>query len=106
MICQPPLAFADNRDIVWEEMRDDGWASARWVQKPLACDCVAYAYAPSGVGYLLPIVPLQRAWRQHGREWIKRYGQIRAQSVGYVSVSVPGPRSVLMSAIVDAMMVS
>jgi len=75
------------------------------VQKPLACDFIAYAYAPSGVCYLLPVVPLQRAWRQHGRQWIKEYGQRRAQNPGYVSVGVPVPRAVLMWAIVDAMVV-
>jgi hypothetical protein len=70
-----------------------------------ACDFIADAYAPSGVCYLLPVSPLQRAWRQHGREWIEHYGQVRAQNVGYVSVSVPVQRPVLMWALVDAMMV-
>jgi hypothetical protein len=76
-----------------------------WVQKPLACEFVAYSFAPSGVCYLLPVMPLQRAWRQRGREWIGDYGQRRAQNPGYVSVNVPVPKAVLMWAIVDAMIV-
>lgn len=76
------------------------------MQKPLAYDFIAYAYAPSGVCFLMPVVPLQRAWRQQGRDWIERYGQRRARNPGYVSVSVPVPRGVVMQAIVEAMCVS
>lgn len=96
----------DWSDILLEQWSDEARRVPGWVQKPLACDFIAYAYAPSGVCYLLPVVPLQRAWRHHGRAWIKEYGQRRAQNPGYVSVSVPVPRAVLMWAIVDAMMVT
>lgn len=48
----------------------------------------------------------QRAWRQHGRQWISLYGTRSAQNPGYVSVGVPVPRPVLMQAIVEAMLVS
>jgi hypothetical protein len=71
----------------------------------LACDFIAYAFAPSGVCYLLPVAPLQRAWRRNGRQWIERYGTRRAYNVGYVSVGVPVPKDVLMLAIADAMIV-
>jgi hypothetical protein len=96
----------DWNDILLEQWSDEDRRVPGWVQKPLACDFIAYAYAPSGVCYLLPVVPLQRAWRQHGRLWIREYGQRRAQNPGYVSVSVPVPRAVLMWAIVDAMVVA
>ncbi|MBV9842415.1 MAG: hypothetical protein JOY99_12950 [Sphingomonadaceae bacterium] len=93
-------------DVLLEQWSDEARRSPGWVQKPLAADFIAYAYAPSRVCYLLPVVPLQRAWRQHGREWIKRYGQVRAQNIGYVSVSVPVPRATLMAALIDAMMIT
>lgn len=93
-------------DILLEQWSDEARRSPGWVQKPLACDFIAYAYAPSGVCYLLPVAPLQRAWRLHGRQWIKDYGQRRAQNPRYVSVSVPVPRAVLMCAIVDAMVIN
>lgn len=66
----------------------------------------AIASAHAGAQGALPVPALQRAWRQHGRQWIGLYGQRRAQNAGYVSVSVPVPRGVLMQAIVEAMFVS
>jgi hypothetical protein len=92
-------------DVLLEQWSDEARRIPGWVQKPLACDFIAYAYAPSGVCYLLPVVPLQRAWRQHGREWIERYGTRRALNPGYVTASVPVPRAELMRAIADAMLV-
>jgi hypothetical protein len=91
-------------DILLEQWSDEARRSPGWVQKPLACDFIAYAYAPSGTCYLLPVVPLQRAWRLHGRQWIQCYGQRRARNPGYVSVSVPVPREALMRALTDAML--
>ncbi|NIJ32799.1 hypothetical protein [Sphingomonas oligoaromativorans] len=92
-------------DILLEQWSDEARHIPGWVQKPLACDFIAYAYAPSGTCYLMPVAALQRAWRQHGRQWIREYGQRRAQNPGYVSVCVPVPRAVLMWAIADAMMI-
>ncbi|SFR97741.1 hypothetical protein [Sphingomonas jatrophae] len=93
-------------DILLEQWSDEQRRVPGWVQKPLACDFICYAYAPTGVCYLLPVPALQRAWRMNGRAWIKEYGQRRAQNSGYVSVSVPVPRAVLMWALVDAMVVA
>jgi len=100
------IRTADWSDILLEQWSDEARRVPGWVQKPLACDFIAYAYGPSGVCYLLPVVPLQRAWRQRGREWIKRYGVRRAYNPGYVSASVPVPRAELMQAIAEAMFVS
>ena len=93
-------------DILLEQWSDEARRIPGWVQKPLACDFIAYAYAPSGVCYLLPVPALQRAWRQHGREWIERYGVRRAINPGYVSASVPVPRDVLLQAIAAALIVN
>lgn len=92
-------------DVLLEQWSDEARRVPGWIQKPLACDFIAYAYAPSGVCYLLPVAPLQRAWRQRGREWADRYGTRRAANPGYVSVGVPVPRAELMQAIAQAMMV-
>ena len=92
-------------DILLEQWSDEDRRVPGWIQKPLACDFIAYAYAPSGVCYLLPVPALQRAWRQHGREWVERFGQRRALNPGYVSVGVPVPRPILMWAIAEAMMI-
>ncbi len=95
----------DRPDILLERCSDEARRVSVWVQKPLACDLMAYAFAGSGVCYLLPVVALQRAWPQHGKEWIRRYGTRWALNVGYVSVSVPVPKDVLMTVIADAMIV-
>ena len=90
-------------DILLEQWSDEERRIPGWVQKPLACDFIAYAYAPSGVCYLLPVPALQRAWRMHGRAWIERYGVRRALNFGYITASVPVPRGELMRAIADAL---
>lgn len=54
----------------------------------------------------ISVPALQRAWRQHGRQWAGLYGVRRAVNPGSTSVSVPVPRGVLMQAIVEAMFVS
>lgn len=58
-------------DILLEQWSDEERRVAGWVQKPLACDFIAYAFAPSRRCYLLPVVPLQRSWRLFGRRWVK-----------------------------------
>jgi hypothetical protein len=93
-------------DVLLERWSDEARRSPGWVQKSLAADFIAYAHAPAATCALLPVPALQRAWRQHGRQWIGLYGQRRAQNRGYTSVSVPVPRGVLMQAIVEAMFVS
>lgn len=93
-------------DVLLERWSDEKRKTPGWVQKPLACDFIAYAYAPAATCVLLPVPALQRAWRQHGRQWIGLYGQRRALNLGYTTVSVPVPRGVLMQAIVEAMFVT
>lgn len=62
-------------DILLERWSDKERRIPGWVQKPLACDFIAYAFAPSGVVYLLPVQLLQRAWRLNGKEWIRLTGR-------------------------------
>jgi hypothetical protein len=91
-------------DILLEQWSDEDRRVPGWVQKPLACDFIAYAFAPSRKCYLLPVVPLQRAWRLSGRRWLVEYGQRRAQNVGYTSVNVPVPIETLLAAMASAML--
>jgi hypothetical protein len=55
--------------------------------------------------YLLPITPLQRAWRLHGEGWVQAYGYRRAQNPGYVTTCVPVPIPILMHEIMRAIIV-
>ena len=100
------VRLQDWPDILLEQWSDEERRVPGWVQKPLACDFISYAYAPSKVGFLMPVVPLQRAWRMHGRTWLQLYGTRRAPNPGYVSVSVPVPRALLVQAIAEAMLLT
>lgn len=93
-------------DILLEQWSDEARRSPGWVQKPLACDFIAYAFAPSRRCYLLPVALLQRAWRMNGRGWIEEYGQRRARNTSWTSASVPVPIAVLREAISEAMLVA
>lgn len=92
-------------DILLEQWSDEGRRKPGWIQKPLACDFIGYAFAPSRRCYLLPVAPLQRAWRLRGREWLQSFGQRRALNVGYVSASVPVPIGTLLREMAQAMIV-
>lgn len=93
-------------DILLERWSDEARGRPGWVQKPLDCDFIAYAFAKSGLCYLLPTLLLQRAWREFGRHWIDTYKEVRAQNRGYVTVSVPVPTDVLLDAIRECIVVS
>lgn len=93
----------DYPDILLERWSDEARKVPGWVQKPLACEFIAYAFIPSQTCYLLPTLTLQRAWRIFGREWAAVYGQVRAKNPGYTTASVPVPRDVLFAALSEAM---
>lgn len=93
-------------DILLEQWSDERRRVPGWVQKPLACDFIAYAFAPSRRCYLMPVALLQRAWRLNGRRWINQYGQRRAVNPGYVSANVAVPISTLTQSMVEAMLVA
>jgi hypothetical protein len=90
-------------DILLERWSDEARRIAGWVQKPLACEFIAYALVPSHRCYLLPTLTLQRAWRLYGRAWCEQYKPIRAQNNGYVTLSVAIPTDILLSCVSDAM---
>lgn len=96
----------DWHDIALERWSDEARKKPGWIQKPLACDFIAYAFKPSRVCYLLPTLTLQRAWEIHGKEWIQKYQEVRANNGNYVTVSVAVPIDVLLDALKDAITVS
>lgn len=93
-------------DILLERWSDEERKIAGWIQKPLACDFIAYAFVPIATCYLLPTLTLQRAWRENGRDWIKRYPARRSLNPGWTTVSIAIPIDVLFAALTDAMRVS
>lgn len=93
-------------DILLERWSDEARKIPGWVQKDLACDFIAYAFAPDRTCYLLPFLPLRRAWRDHGRVWAERHKEVRADNGRYVTVSVAVPIEELFAAINGALVVS
>lgn len=92
-------------DFCLEQWSDTAGKKPGWIQKPLDCDFIAYAFMPSATCYLLPTDMLQRAWRLNGRDWISRYKSIEAHNRRYVTTSVCVPRDVLLAAISNALVI-
>ncbi len=90
-------------DIALEYAHTNG--KPGWVCKPLLCDVIAYAVLPYRRVYLLPVVPLQQAWRVHGEAWRKQYGAIEAPNDGYETLSCCVPVKDLFRAIFECMRV-
>ncbi len=74
-------------DIALEEYSDEDRQTPGWVQKPLMCDYIAYAIAPLGKCYLLPVIQLQTAWLMNCSVWKQNCFPIRAQNKGWVTLS-------------------
>jgi len=63
-------------DVALEFWSDAGRRVPGWVCKPLLCDYIAYAIAPLGKCYMLPVLPLQEAWRRREAEWAREYPRV------------------------------
>lgn len=90
-------------DIALEVWSDTARKVPGWVCKPLLADYIAYAIAPLGKCYLLPVLQMQQAWTQHGEQWAQQYPNIEAHNEdGYrrwITTSVCVPPVVLFPAI-------
>lgn len=88
-------------DIALEYLSDELRKSPGWVAKPLLCDYIAYAIAPLGKCYLLPVIALQGAWVENGEAWLKskECHKIRARNNGWTTLSLCIPVSILFPAI-------
>jgi hypothetical protein len=95
----------DYPDFCLERWSDERRQIPGWIQKPLDCDFIAYAFVQCGLCYLLPTLLLQHAWRNFGRKWIAEYQEIRAQNNGYVTVSIAVPREIVLDAIREVIVV-
>lgn len=72
------IRIAEWPDVLLERRSNKRARSPGWVQKPLACNIIPYAQA--AICGLLPVLSLQRAWRQCRRQWIGLYSQRRAEN--------------------------
>ena len=61
-------------DILLEYVSSTRSGAPGWVCKPLLCDYIAYAIAPLGTCYLLPVPQLQSVWVQNSKVWLQQAG--------------------------------
>jgi hypothetical protein len=87
------------QDIALEEWSDREKKIQGWVVKPLLCDYIAYAIAPLGICYLMPVIQMQMAWKQNEINWKKNYFSIIAKNEGYETLSWCIPVNTLFMAI-------
>lgn len=90
---------ADTGDIMLEYVSADNKNTPGWVEKPLLCDYIAYAFIPSRKAYLLPVQQLQYSWQDHKQDWIGKYGTLKAKNKNYNTLNCPVPIDVLFPAI-------
>ena len=92
-------------DIAVEYLSNDRTGAPGWVCKPLRADYIAYAIAPLGMCYLLPVIQLQQAWRRKGELWKASCFIVRAPNRGYTTLSAAVPVHELFSEIGRALRV-
>lgn len=92
-------------DIFLEYWSDHEGRRPGWVEKDLACDYIAYAFAETQTCYLLPFLQLRRAWRLNRNEWFELYGNRPVPNNGYTTIGIPVPVAEVLGAITDALIV-
>ena len=97
-------------DIALEYLSDKDKNTPGWVCKPLLADYIAYAIAPLGKCYLLPVQQLQLTWQNNNELWRKQFPVITAKNKynGYYweTISCCVPVNVLFKAIGQCLRVS
>lgn len=94
-------------DILLEEISDKERNTPGWIVKPLMCDYIAYAIAPLGKCYLLPVIQLQTAWLTHSSLWKQEAKYPReAKNNGWTTVNWPVSVPTLFRAIGDCLRAS
>ena len=93
-------------DFCLEYWSDEARKVPGWIAKPLTCDFIAYAFAPTATCYVLPFQLLRSAWKSNRKEWVATYRPpIRAENPGYTTVSVAVPIAVVLESLSGAMTV-
>ena len=100
------LREVDRSDVALEFISATSNGSLGWVCKSMACDYIAYAFRPTGKGYLLPVIQLQSAWALNGERWKLKYGVMAAKNIGYETKFCCVPASVLYQEICRAMVIN
>jgi hypothetical protein len=90
------------QDIVFEKWSSVEHKRPGWIEKPLSCDYIAYAFTDSEVCYVIPYQGMKRIWRAHEQEWTQRYGRSyklqTSQNNGYTTAWLAVPLAVVLLA--------
>jgi len=92
-------------DIAVEYLSNDRTGAPGWACKPLRADYIAYAIAPLGICYMLPVIQLQQAWKRKGDFWVNTCFQVKAPNRGYSTLSAAVPVNELFAEIGRALRV-
>lgn len=93
-------------DILLEYLSDVQRKQPGWVCKPLRCDYIAYAIAPIGKCYLMPVPALQTAWAKYGSKWIEDFPICDAHNTTWTTRSVAVPVAALFPALGEMLRVN
>jgi len=96
----------DTNDIMLEYVSNDNTKTLGWAEKPLLADYIVYAFIPSGIAYLLPVVQMQSAWKENKTEWLKKYGTKSAQNSNYNTLNCPVPTRELFTKILNMLIIN
>ena len=100
------VRFKPYNDILLEVWSDKARKKPGWAAKDLLCDYIAYAVAPLGVCYLLPVPQLRVAWQRNGRRWYRENFKPIADNGGWITESVVVPATELLNEINSALQVN
>ena len=91
LLIDEKIRWKDYPDIAVEYLSNDRTGALGWACKPLRADYIAYAIAPRGICYLLPVIQLQQAWKIKCQFWIDTCFKVIAQNNGYRTISAAVP---------------
>lgn len=100
------VRFKPYADILLEVWSDKEKKKPGWVAKDLLCDYIAYAVAPLGICYLLPVPQLRLAWQRNGSKWWANNFKPVADNGGWKTESVCVPAEELMREISKALIIN
>lgn len=101
------VRFATFTDIALEYLSDERRNIPGWVCKPLRADYIAYAIAPIGRCYLMPVAQMQLAWRLNSSKWFTQPDcrEISVKNYGWVTKCLCVPANKVLGAISNTMCV-
>ena len=88
-------------DIMLEYVSVDTTGALGWVEKPLMCDYIAYAFLHEKTAYFLPVPQLQAAWKRCRKQWLQKYKTIPVQNNTYRTLCCPVPYVVLQREMIN-----